>query len=400
MGTGKKTRSARPQDGSKPAETEFEWEQRIADETKLMIGHENIDATQMAAFLSAYSRNKVHFSKDKVIDRLEDICKMSNGLISKEDFRKMPNNPKSKFVFKPEVQGILLLLLDTGYFDERKNDRLLSTRENLYREIVVNAALYLNDMDEQVITTSPGFMNAACESILSEKINFRMQALIRTIMHADETVRLKLLEDSYETLTELNERAMRVASRALSTKWVYAHAFGQDREGDLYKGLMSADNLLHFIVMVLAFRVKLPGVNTLPNGEPLTCQNLYASVITEEPFVLSDADTKAHCEEIVNEKAVEGDRARILEKVSAVLDPENPAEKKALEDFEFVLKCHEYWESLSGDEAKASKRMYEAAMQEDMLDILYKFANGPYDSPAIKELQRLGKLRDLGNRNS
>ena len=393
-------RAPRLPDGSKTEESEFERERRIADEVKGKIGNEDITATELAAFLSCYSRNNVHFSKEKVIDRLEDICAMSNGIINKEDFRMTPGNPKSKFVFKPNVQGIILLLLDTGYFDERKNDRLLSTRENLYREIVVNANVYLNDADRKVITTSPAFMNAECESILTEKINFKMQAIIQTIMHSDENVRLKLMSDCYDKLSQIDDDAARVATRALSTKWVYSHCFDKDSNGDLYKGLMSADNLLFFIVSVLAFRVKLPGVNELQNGEELTCQNLYSSVITEEPFVLSDMSDKVYAEELVHSRNLDEKRQQIFDKVKAALNAEDSEEAEVLSDLEFVLKCRDYWEKLSGDEAKVSKRAYEAAMRNDMYDILNKFANGPYDSPTMEELRRLDRLRNLGNNNS
>lgn len=395
-----KKREPRLQDGSKEAETDFEEEKRIAAETKTKIGEETIDAAQMAAFLSCYSRNRVHFSKDKVIDRIGDICKMSKGLIDREQFRLTPGNKKSKYIFKPEVQGILLMLLDTSYFDERKNDRLLSTRENLYRELVVNAKCYLNEMDRKVITTSPQFMNAECESILSEKISFKMQTLIRTIMHSEENVRLKLLMDTYDMLVDTYEKTSRMATHALATKWVYAHKFDDDKNGELYKGLMSADNLICFIIAVLAFRVNYSGVNTLPNGEELTYQNLYASVVKEDSYVLSDVNVKVYKEELAKKINLNEKRNQIYTKVQQVLDDADPEEKSVLNDLQFVLKCHEFWDGLSEDEAKASKKFYEQSMQQDMFDILNKVLNGPYDSPTLQELRRLGELRDLGKKKS
>ena len=46
-------------------------------------------------------------------------------LLIADMFRKNKENPKSMFLFQPETHGLLLTILDTGYFDNRKNDRML-----------------------------------------------------------------------------------------------------------------------------------------------------------------------------------------------------------------------------------------------------------------------------------
>lgn len=121
----------------------FEKEKVIAAKIKDKLWTETIKVSELAAYLSCYSRNGVHFDTAKVKDRIEEICNMSNGLLNVDDFRKEPGNSKSMYLFPPKIHGLILTLLDTGYFDNRKNERLLSTRENLHRELTVNVDLYL-----------------------------------------------------------------------------------------------------------------------------------------------------------------------------------------------------------------------------------------------------------------
>lgn len=94
-------------------------------------------------------------------------------------FVKEPSKSNSKYAFKPEWHGLLLALMDTEYFDNRKNDRLLGTRENKYRDFTVNVEFYLDEKTKEIIKSYPGYMLAACEGIASEAINYRMQTVIR-----------------------------------------------------------------------------------------------------------------------------------------------------------------------------------------------------------------------------
>ena len=155
-------------------------EEEIAKEVESLMYKEPLSAKQMAAYLSKHSRGKIHFDERKVRNRINDICELSDGRIEPKDFVKNPKVKKSKYLFKPEWQGLLMALMDTSYFDDRKNDRLLSTREKLYRDLTVNIDLYLDDRDKEIVKSYPGYKLACCEGKASEAISYDMQSLMRT----------------------------------------------------------------------------------------------------------------------------------------------------------------------------------------------------------------------------
>ena len=82
---------------------------------------------------------------DKTIkNHIADICKKSDGLLCEDDFKE-----DRKFLFKPEYHGLLLALLDTAIFDDRKNDRKLRTKRLisvLIRKAPPYYALYIIQM--------------------------------------------------------------------------------------------------------------------------------------------------------------------------------------------------------------------------------------------------------------
>ena len=80
--------------------------------------------------------------------------------------------------------------MDTDYFDNRKNNRLLNTRDSLHRDLIVNIENYLNLADKKIIENYPGYLIAKVESLSSEVIAFQMQTIVRDIMTSDDTIAL------------------------------------------------------------------------------------------------------------------------------------------------------------------------------------------------------------------
>ena len=150
-----------------------------------------------------YSRHGVHFDEKKVKNRIADICSLSNKLITPDDFK--AKTGRHPYQLKPEWHGLLFALMDTDYFDNRKNKRLLNTRDSLHRDLIVNIENYLNlnPADKKIIENYPGYLIAKVESLSSEAIAFQMQTIVRDIMTSDDTIRFKLLRRTYDTLNQL-----------------------------------------------------------------------------------------------------------------------------------------------------------------------------------------------------
>lgn len=372
-------------------------EKDVAEKTKAKLWKETIKASELAAFLSCYSRNQVHFDSKKVKGRIEEICSMSEGLLEKEDFRKEPGK-NSMYLFVPETHGIILTLLDTEYFDDRKNDRLLSTRENLYRDLTVNVDLYMKPIDRDIVISNPAFANAKCESILSDAINHKIQELLRCVMHTDEVIRVKLLKRTYDKLCQIVSENDKEDTNLWSSKLVYSHTFDDVEDGKYLKALFGADNLFVFLINLLALRLKGKNYEMLSENEKLTYPALYAKAKTEEDPLwveledINIEDLMASQKDAVNldEKYID-----IIIKVSKILDSKDPDELQVLEDLISITQKRFIYKRMNNADKNISKRFYEASFAKDHFDLLNAFANGEFNTKTIHELHRINEVRNL-----
>lgn len=371
-------------------------EKEIADEVKEKLYKEVISADEMASYLSIYSRNHIHFDGRKIRDRIDDICNLSDGLLEKKDFVKNPKVQKSKYEFKPEWHGLLMTLMDTEYFDNRHNDRLLSTRETLYKDLVVNIEIYLENDDKESIKSFPGYLNAKCESLASEAIAFQIQELIRTAMHVDEVVRLRLLKKIHNTLDELIAENNEEYNRIWSTKLVYSHRFDNTEDGELLSALFSADKLPLFIVEMLAYKMKKKVSGMQSKEEQLNYRMLYDQAGIDNPVTLvSESEYEEFTSEI-NKKSFDNTQFEsLMKRIYSVMNMNNPIEKQLYNAFWDMAKIYLIRDKINIEELKKSKKIYEAAFKQDMFDLLNEFANGDWNSPAIKELQRVQNLEEV-----
>lgn len=381
-------------------ESKFEREKVIAAKTKDKLWTETIKVSELAAYLSCYSRNGVHFDSAKVKDRIEQICNMSNGLLTIDDFRKEPGNSKSMYLFPAKIHGLILTLLDTGYFDNRKNDRLLSTRENLYRELTVNVDLYLQQEDREIVESNPAFANAKCESILSEAITYKIQQLIRETMHSDEVIRVKLLKKNYEKLCELTKENRKEATHVFSSKLVYKQAFDGMKDEEYLKELFGSDNLFSFIIDLLALRLKSKNYDNLEENEKLRYTKLYAKAAElakdDKLWVeLEDVNIEAMVEDL-KVKAIEDDKyQRIIRKASEIFDKDDPDEMQLFEDLAYLTKVKFMAKKVTPEDAHVSKKFYEASFTKDIFDLLRELNTFEGDTPELFELRRINAINEI-----
>ncbi len=371
-------------------------EKEIADEVKEKLYKEVLSADEMASYLSIYSRNHIHFDGRKIRDRIDDICNLSNGLLEKKDFVKNPKAQKSKYEFKPEWHGLLMTLMDTEYFDNRHNDRLLSTRETLYRDLVKNIEIYLEHDDKESIKSFPGYLNAECESLASEAIAFQIQELIRTAMHVDEVVRLRLLRRIHNTLNELIAENNEEYNRIWSTKLAYSHRFDDAEDGEFLSALFSADKLPLFIVEMLAFKMKKKVSGVQSKGEQQNYRVLYAQARIDNPVELVSESEYEEFKSEINKKSFDNTQFEsLIKRIHSIMDMNNPIEKQLCNAFCELAKIYLIRDKINIDELEKSKKIYEAAFKQDMFDLLNEFANGDWNSPTIKELQRIRSLEGV-----
>ena len=125
-------------------------------------------------------------TEKSVKNYIKTLCESSEGLLKPEDFKKNPDYSKSPYCIKPEWQGLLVALMDSGYFEGRKNDRKLKTRADLNRQLAENVEKYLGSEDKRIVMENPAFINAELESRLSKHINERMVRFTESAIAQDK----------------------------------------------------------------------------------------------------------------------------------------------------------------------------------------------------------------------
>lgn len=378
-----------------------ETEEQIAEKTVGKLHKQPIKSSELAAYLSCNSRNHIHYDSKKIKGRIAEICKMSGGTLTEDMFRKDKKNSRSMYYFPPESHGLLLTLLDTEYFDNRKNNRKLSTRENLYRDLTVNVDLYLQSEDLEMVKSNPAFTAAKCEGMLSEAISYMIHRLIGNAMNSDETIRIQQLRRIYNSLCEVEETNSTERIHLYSSKMVYKYAFEEMPEitegADTYKELFGTDNLINYLVCLLAVRMRGLDFQGLRKEEQMNYWTLYQKAkIEEDPLwvELEQIDEEKLLDEL-ERKSVANERYQcIMQKALRIFNLENPDEQRLLNDLVYVTRLRFILEQMDEHEAAVSMKYYEAAMQKDMFDWLNEFAESDFNTPTIRELNRINRVAE------
>ena len=325
----------------------------------------------------------------------------------KEDFRKNPSNNMSQYVFAPRIHGLILALLDTGYFDNRKNDRKLDTRESLFRDLTVNIKLYLNNEDRKLVESNPAFANAACEGIISEAIRNKLIELIQVNMHSDETVRLKLLKRTYDTISDLIRVNEDEANNIMICKMVYKHVYDSKDGGEYLAALFGEDNLIGFLINLLALKMKLDVIEKDDIPKLDTYMSLYAwtkelgkaqnDPLWQELMVMNSEQINELKEKLKVKATMNIDYKKLMDRANDFFDHNNPEELQLLSDLELITRDRILLKQLKKENMKIIKRFYEASFAKDMYDMINDLFNGNLNTQTIREFQRIDSIAKIRN---
>ena len=138
------------------------------------LNREPISLKEITMYLNA--KNPTNYVTEKTIkNHILYICNKSDGFLTEDDFKN-----GRYFVFQPQYHGILLTLLDTSIFDDRKNDRRFATRRLINSQIATNIDKYLNEDDKNYIKDNPMYLTAKIEDKIFERISIELSALLRS----------------------------------------------------------------------------------------------------------------------------------------------------------------------------------------------------------------------------
>lgn len=239
--------------------------QAKADEVKGKLYKKFLTTNDIANYLNVYG-NVGAITKRTIENYLRNICESSSGLLSLNDFK-----IGGKYKIQPEYHGLLFTLLDSEYFDGRKNKRQLLNREELYSLLIKNVDKYLFNDDKVDVLQSPSYINALLENELTKRLSNEFNNLIRFLYHSDPTIRYKLMIHTLENISNIRKQVSDSDSRAWVKRMVFSGVTGReneyDKEAQVMKAKLRADSLEEYIIQSLAEKVHRTKISQHSNEE-------------------------------------------------------------------------------------------------------------------------------------
>lgn len=170
-------------------------------------------------------------------------------------------------------------MINSEYFDGRKNDRRLKTRSDLNNQLAKNVREYLTDSDKQLVLNNPSYVNAELEAQLSRQINQQLITLLRTMYHVSPVIRYKLMMEFLKQLVSLNDWMSRQDSKETAARMVYAHELDEIHDALYQKGLFSSKSLDELLINLLAFRMHDKEFTYIKDNEEMTPIGVYLATL-------------------------------------------------------------------------------------------------------------------------
>lgn len=387
----------------KGKEDSFLREKELADRVKKKLNKETITCTELAAFLSYYSREKISFSSKKIKQRIDRICELSNGLITKDMFREDPNSSKSKYIFKPEIHGILLTILDTSFFDDRRNDKLIGTREKFYKEITDNIEIYLQSSDKEIIEKKKGIIYIKEEKKVVESISNYLHFIISESYNASELIRLEILKKVNNAFCEIDtmvskERRRFFVSRCMGKHILENHNLYDDFNRKFFSDQQIMDYLISYLCCVIN-----PAIDK-NRIDDYSIENLWKKFdeIKDLVYGYNFEDNEQIFEDIINsefEKQIIENKEKydcLICKAKKLFDVNDEAEAQMLRVVTLLAKLWWIKPEINEKNRESINRYCEKAMSQSADDIFFEFNKVDIeDTPQMKEKRRKDSLKSI-----
>ncbi|MGY4797511.1 hypothetical protein ACVNNN_21460 [Lysinibacillus fusiformis] len=349
------------------------------EKIKRKIHKETLTTEEIAVYLSVYGNyyssnydNGKAINKRTIENHIGRICDISNDLLSKEDFQ-----INKIYSIDPNYHGLLLTLLDSNYFDGRKNKRSLSNRADLYSSLINNIDSYLLNEDKIEIINNPSYVNAALESELSKKLSNELIILLRELYHADPMFRFRLMEYVIENLNKMRKWVSENDNKMFVEKLIFGAKIDKEEneeEARYIKEKIQSFSLEEYIIKCLAEKVHKPKKKEMENEEEiLDYSSIYLSKLLYQLEFEKNQEIEEHIKEL-DDKLISLEQFRkIDDKAKQILDLENPTEKMLYANLITLSKINFIAPHVSTKELANIKEFIEQSIQKDKWEILREF---------------------------
>ncbi|WP_160678047.1 hypothetical protein [Clostridium sp. C8-1-8] len=365
------------------------------EDVKAKMGKEPLTIKEVAAYLNKYSICHKEYTEKTIKNYIEAICEDSSGLLKVSDFKENLKRVKSKYLIKPEVQCLLMVILDSEYFDGRRNERLLKNRDELFRSLIKNVEFYLNKDDQELIKANPAYINALLESNLSERLNKELTNLLRNLYHADPIVRFTMMKYVIEEFVRLEKWISKENCAIWSSKLVYGHEVNIGEDGEYQKAIFQSDTLEEYIINLLSHRVHKLQDTDSEEDEILSFPALYLAQKMYNIQVKNESDVKYQLDEIDNAISNLERYKTVMEKAKKILDLNSPYESLIYETLKKLCKVYFMTPYVAPKDYERTVKFTESAIANDMWDILNKLCQLGREGDTEEKNNVTNRIRDI-----
>ena len=362
------------------------------DEVKEKYEKEYMSVREFAILVS---EKKGHTITDKTIKNyLTAICELSDGLLELSDFKGGKTAKNSKIMFPPKSHRFLLALMTTDYFDGRRNDRKLNTREELYGQLIKSISEYLDESDLKVIKENPTYYNALLEINLSKHLTNELAILLRTIFHSDPVLRYQFMIETLYHFRKLRVWSSREDDSAMAKRMVYAHKLDELKDAVYQKGVFEAVEFDEFIVKYMALRIKDEDYQYVNDDELLSYP---AMLLAKELFNIEIKGDSDIARELMNiEDSIEqvGRYIELTNKAKQVFDLTKVDEARMYGQIERLAKIEFLRPIVSSEDYERTVRFVEDSIKNDKYDILQMFLNCGRGGMSDEEIEKILQIKD------
>ncbi|EES48075.1 hypothetical protein NE172_06955 [Clostridium botulinum] len=368
------------------------------EDVKNKYGKESMSVAEWAVYLSESRKIENGKLTEKTIKNyIKTICDKSNGLLDVNMFKHDAKEKGIKYEFKPQYHSLLLTLMATDCFDNRKNERRISTRGELYSQLLENINKYLNEKDKKNIKSNPIYVNSVLESYLTEKINIELTELLRSMYHSDPVGRYQFMIETLSNFHSLRELIDKSESKVMSAKMVYAHTLDELEDAKYQKGLFKSNSLDEFIINYLALKMAGKGYEYIYEDEELSLPATYLAVNMFNISIKDDNDIKEKIKEIDSLISNEKRYIEIVKKAENILNIKDPIEAEIYQDLKERVAIRYLRPYVSSEEYERTIRFVESCIAEDKFDIINKLLEIGRSHMTNEQIAEIMKIKDGNN---
>ncbi|WP_225340556.1 hypothetical protein [Lysinibacillus capsici] len=343
-------------------------------EIKGKINRELITTEELALYLNEFGTyyKKKSIGKKTIENHLIKICKDSNGLLKITDFQ-----INGVYAIDPKFHGLLLTILDTNYFDGRKNKRNLINREELFSDLVENINIYLLEEDMQEIMNNSSYLNAVLESELTKRLSNELVILFRELFHADSRVRYRMMKYVIESISKTRKWISSTDAKIFTDKMVYGARIAREENkvnAEILKEKIRSDSLEEFIIKCLADKVNQRKRDEESDEEEIIgYPTIYLTDLLYQLNFNNNNEIERHLKELDDKLSSQEQYKRIEDKAKEILNTENPLESVIYNELINLCKIYLVAPLVTTKEYGKIQDFIEESMQKDKWDILREF---------------------------